>query len=809
MSQTVSSPLPEPMTFAEELALFPIFKGIPLSDLQRLNVRKPRPIRRGTTIFRQGDIVPYIYLVEKGEIELVRKDPSGKILRRIVRPGQVLGRLELDSPEGQLGTAKTLSTVQLILVDIPSLDRLRAQYPSLKSHFDRSDVIGHLRANPYFAVLSDLEIKWISDIIEVDEAEPGEIIYKNGDEAKEIIIVRQGRVKLESNKNQRWVSAGAVIGYKAVLAKTNYLHTAIVENKTAYFRLPGDDFLAVARLYPDHDWSSAPIPVESLLRRAPIFSNFTEEDIKRLAGFVMQVHYHLPHQTIVRAGKDDFYYYILARGSALLQMVDDQNEVISSSAIGRGASFGEGPLLFGDPSEVTVETMEPTDWVRIHRLDFQLFLEENPECRERLTLPPHLDHRLRTRVYLGDWQREDEEIISINRRHWIVLVKRMLIVAIVVAIQFIIATAFRFLTHTWHLGLNLLIMALYAVPWSIWILLDYLNDFHIVTTQRVIHQEKVILLKERRTSAPIDQIQNVDIERDFLARIFRYGHLVISTAATAGQIVFDHHPDPNRAYDVIVKEMTRVEKFGLSDRQEEIKRELQERLHLRLEERVDERALMESSTLRHIKNPRNLPLIRMLGLQQESGNRLVWRKHWFGLIRATFVPFLIVLLGLVLLFFSAINFLKLDFWPQVISIFITGLLTLAAFLWLWWNWEDWANDRYIVSDQLIERIIKKPLWFDEDRITLSLERVQNVEFNRPSPLAFLLNYGDVRIQTAASDGEVVFSFVPAPDEVQFEIFHRIKEYQENVEKRRQSEQKNDFVEWLEAYHKLVVQSRDR
>jgi membrane protein YdbS with pleckstrin-like domain len=171
----------------------------------------------------------------------------------------------------------------------------------------------------------------------------------------------------------------------------------------------------------------------------------------------------------------------------------------------------------------------------------------------------------------------------------------------------------------------------------------------------------------------------------------------------------------------------------------------------------------------------------------------------------TFPAFIFTLLSLAAVLTFALNPFHLSATAQFTTTGISILITGIALFTLWWRWEDWANDRYIVSDQLIERIIKKPLWFDEDRTTLSLERVQNVEFNRPSPLAFLLNYGDVHIQTAASDGKVVFSFVPAPDEVQFEIFHRIKDYQENMEKRRQSEQKNDFVEWLEAYHKLASQ----
>ena len=811
MPQPTPSQPPDPKAIARELQQFPIFRDVPLTELERLNASRPRPVRPGVTIFRQGNIIPYIYLVEKGEVELVRKDEHGRVLRRVVRPGQVLGRLELDAPEGQLGTAKTLTTVQFILVDIHSLDRLRSYFPALQSHFDRSDVIGNLRANPYFAPLDDTEIKWLSDIIEIETLEPNSNLYEIGEPALDVVIIRQGRVQLTAaNGQQRWVSAGSVIGFREVLTRTGRRHTATVRNKTVILRLPEDDLLAITQLHPDHQWLADPIPVEKLLRQAPIFRAFKTEDIKLLAGFVMQVHYHHAHRTIVQAGKPDPYYYILANGTALQQRFDEDGNQLSSITISRGASFGQESLLFGDNAEVTVETLSPTHWIRIHRQDFQLYMEENPESKELLGLTEQARSRLFDRIYLGNWQREDEEILSMRRRHWIVLVKRMGLLAATLFVHFIIAGLIKVFTGSWFAGINLTLAALYALPWSAWVVLDYLNDFHIVTNYRVIHQEKVVFIKETRVSAPIEQIQNIDIERDLLAQFLKYGNLIISTAATEGQLVFDYHPKPNEAYDTIVKEMTRIKKYGATGRQEQIQKQLQERLHLGLEERIDDRALIEPVKARKLKQPKNLPFIRLLGLQQEADNTLVWRRHWFGMLVTTFPAVLTAMAILGLFTFTVVdpfNILTNDVLQMIIAIFSAGSLGVSLF-WLWWRWEDWANDRYIVSDQLIERIIKKPLWFDEERTTLSLERVQNVEFSRPNPLAFLLDYGDVNIQTAATDGNVKFGFVPAPDEVQYEIFHRIKDYQENLEKKRQREQENAFADWLEAYHKLTTQEQN-
>ncbi len=811
MTEPTPASLPEHERLAQDLAKFHIFDAVPPEELQFLNAKQLKPIRRGITLFRQGDIISRIFLVQEGEIELIRTDPHGRTLRRIVRPGQVLGRLELDAPEGQLGSARTLSQVKLIAVDISSLVRLRSRYPALQSQFDRSDVIGHLRGNPYFAPLNDIEIKWISDIVEVGHAGPKTTLYQIGETAQDVVIIRQGRVRLLAKNKQRWVSAGSVIGYQAILNNTLRTHTAIVENKTIFFRLPKEDYLMIISMHPRHDWSLPPVPVEALLHRAPIFKNFTPEDIRLLAGFVMQVHYHTPHQSIVQAGKHDQHYYILAHGSALQQTVDEDDQVIASMTIGKGVSFGAESLLFGDPARETVETLEPTNWVRIHRLDFQLFLEENPTSKQRLALPEDLRHRLEKRIYLGSWQREDEEVLSIQRRHWIVLLKRLVKVFLLLFIQLIIASVIRLATGNWHVWLNVVIASFYALPLGAWIALDYLNDYHIVTTRRIVHQEKIIFIKERRTSAPIDKIQELSIERGMLAKFLRYGNLVIRTAATEGAVIFDYHPHPAEAHDIILKEMTRLKKFGLAEQQGSIQKQLQERLHLGLEERIDERALLDSTHVRKIKRPRNLPFIRLLGLQEEPGNRLVWRRHWFGLVRTTLPAFIATLISIFLLvvFAGGSLFSPLLAGGRAILTIVATIATGASLFWLWWQWEDWENDRYIVSDQLIERISKKPLWFDEQRTSLSVERVQNVDFRRPNPLAYLFDFGDVHIQTAAAEGLVTFGFVPAPDEVQFEIFHRIRDYQENMEKRRQREQKNDFIDWLDAYHKLVTREEEQ
>lgn len=802
---------PDPTALAKELARFPIFQGLSLHELQLIDAQKPAPLRPGIVIFRQGDVIPRIFLILKGQIKLEREEEGRPVLRRIVRPGQVLGRLELDAEEGQLGTATTLSQVELIAVNLDSLARLRARYPHLSSRFDRSEVIGQLRANPYFAPLSDIEIKWISDIVEIGEVEAGTELIPQGKPAGGLIVVRQGSLRLAREDASRWVSAGSVVGFQSILAREGCRYQVSAQRRTRFFFLPKEDFLALVRVHPNHDWAVEPIPVETFLAKAELFSSLEPTIMTHLAGFAMQIHFHRAHRTVVQAGKEDKYYHILVRGSALRQSLDALGQLTPAVTIGPGTSFGTRSLLFGEPANETVETIEPTDWIRIHHDDFRIFLAEHPEVEDQLNLSETLRAMMARFKERETWQGDDEIVLFKARRHWIVLARRLgMTIGPLALIHLIIVLIYAFLAGHWpSFWWQMIIAAFYAIPLAAWIIVDYRNDYHIVTNKRIIHREKLIFIRDRTRSAPIDQIQNLNIHRNLLGQFLRYGDLVISTAATNGDIVFDFLPNPSEAHRIVSEQMQRVETFARVEDLEHRQKELQARLHLGLEERIDDRALLDPPPERPRRQPKGLPFLHLLGLQEEANHRLVWRRHWIGLLRIT-IPAMAVMLisgfvgitmGLGIFFESLPGSVRWFF------IILAAMVFGVSMFWFWWNWEDWENDRYIVSDQIIERISKKPLWFDEERTTIGLERVQNVTFERPNPLAYFLDYGNVYIQTAAEQGLVPFKYVPAPADVQFEILSRMQNYQRNLERARLEREKEAFLEWLEAYHKLVAQEK--
>ncbi|MCX7852757.1 MAG: PH domain-containing protein, partial [Caldilineales bacterium] len=555
-------------------------------------------------------------------------------------------------------------------------------------------------------------------------------------------------------------------------------------------------------------WQKEPIEVEEVLRHAPLFQRLPSDRIARLAGYTMQIRYNQPYRPVVRQGIQDDYYYILVRGRALREQTNEQG-IRSSHTLEPGAAFGETALLLGASAEAQVTTLEATDWLRIHRRDFALFLDAYPEVFDQLNISNELRQQYQGLRRIFSWQDEGEIVLKKRRRHWIVLLRNVsgLIAAFLVLTALMAALQMVFpdpLEWVLYMGVNLLLFLA-----ALWIVVDYLNDYYVVTSQRVVHQEKVILVREKRTTAPLDKIQDISFSQFFWGRFFGYGDLIIRTAATKGQIQFRFVPNPQAVEKLIKDEMNRAKIGVRSENQDIIRRHLQDTLHLGLEERIERRALPDEKTPSPPSPSRSrfqrLQRLFGTGLREEQGHRLVWRKHWLGLLVHISLPFMVLLFSMILLIFAVIFAFNLAAPINFISMMLSLIFMTASSFWLWWNWTDWANDTYVVTDDLIEHTEKRPLFFEEKRNVTSMEKVQNVDFRRPNPLAYLFDFGDVVIQTAAQDGEIRFRFVPQPERVVNEIFARINAWHQRQMEQRQRQTQSEMADWLIAYHQLLTE----
>jgi signal transduction histidine kinase len=202
---------------------------------------------------------------------------------------------------------------------------------------------------------------------------------------------------------------------------------------------------------------------------------------------------------------------------------------------------------------------------------------------------------------------------------------------------------------------------------------------------------------------------------------------------------------------------------------------------------------------------RLLPSRPLFALRYAQGNQVTWRKHWVFLIKHIYLA-LPSFLGV-----TVFLFILLYRWPTTYGfslLLVLLLLWIAAFFWLWWGVEDWRNDVYILTERAVIDIVKKPLFFSEDRKQAPLDMVQNVSLRIPNPLAALLNYGDVVIQTAGPAGSLNFFGVSHPADVQREIFRRIESFNE-ARRRREMEQRNaELSTWFGEFYEEVYRKSE-
>ena len=179
------------------------------------------------------------------------------------------------------------------------------------------------------------------------------------------------------------------------------------------------------------------------------------------------------------------------------------------------------------------------------------------------------------------------------------------------------------------------------------------------------------------------------------------------------------------------------------------------------------------------------------------------RKHWYVLARSIFWPGL--LLSLLLGTVTTLSLFGIGIELTLGLVWVPSLL-LATILagWLLWNWYDWTNDYYVVTNRRAAHMERVALTSTR-RSEAPLTKLQDVLVITPGILAHLLGFGDVILQTAGATGQVVFQCLPNPDRVRERIFEMMTIAKEEV---RMEERQRIRAELLSQF-KLVEEEGEK
>ena len=784
------------------LQSMPLFEGFSAEELQELAELLKEQQRRfaaNQVIFHQGDPPLALYIIVSGRVHERGVDDKGKeVFRRTCGPGECFGRYAVVMDRPQRATARAVGDVQFLQLPSKDFSRLLARHPELRDRLLPLEVASHLRAMPVFRELSNEEVIHVAESVEEHALAPQEVILRAGQREPPLYLIAGGQVRLRIAGREEVLTVGNFFGGEGALKNKPSSESATALTSVELYALPDDELRWLLQAYPALRRALVRPDIVGRLRGTSIFAGLTDDQLRHLAGYVRWVHYPRGHMVTLQ-GQPGANFFILDRGEAVVRSADELGRDRPRGYMREGESFGETSLFVGDPHDVSVEATTPTDWLILHRNDFELAQSTRPDIKGQLKLRPETERRLKLRR--PPWLEPGEAVVEQIRRHPIIALRNL-------ALPFLIALVLLVLLIDGRLPppLGWPLMALDVLV-GLWAFVDWWNDSLVITPRRVTRWERIWPVYEGRREAPLRQVQDVRVARGLWGNLLNFGRLQIQTAATEGLIEFTFTPEPMRVQQLILDRVARARVPERAESRDIARRSLESRLDIGLELWVPSRAVPadteSGATSKPPRRPRGFKWTPWPWMTRVEDDRITWRKHWVRLLWRIWLPLLAC--GFLIYVAALVSLGRMPFIPSRLAFWVPWLvLAFLAFFWLWWEYTDWGNDVYIVTNERIIDVEKKPLFMAEERREASLGMVQNVNVRIPGPIAYILGYGHVYIFTAAEIGLFDFLFVPHPREVQAEIFRRIEAYRAREAQRRAAQRQAEMADWFEVYHRVIA-----
>lgn len=393
------------------------------------------------------------------------------------------------------------------------------------------------------------------------------------------------------------------------------------------------------------------------------------------------------------------------------------------------------------------------------------------------------------------WLTPEEPMLLVTRRHVYFLFTRLLFWGTLTLAAFAVPLYFAFTTvssSSFFLFLSILLLCIGGVI-CIWAGLEWTNDYIIITSRRVSSQRQMVGFYEGRQESPMDAVLSIGVDSSAWGRIIGFGSVTVRSYT--GDLRLEKLPEP----DLVSALLESARRQKEIERKHDDHARIRETLTHRLEDHgkpgtkpiADSRVKIDGL----IYNSGSLSdlLARFFNLRVVSQGGVTYRTHWMLLLKRTFLPALLLLLVALVTAGSAFGLITLLDETTLFILAIVGAITG----WGWWVYQyiDWYNDAYIITqDQLLD-ISRKPLGHEERR-SAPLKNIQTVEYKRNGIVGLLFNFGTVHIQIG--NEELSFDNVYNPSAIQREIYATFAAFNERIKMNEQQR----MADWIATYDEI-------
>lgn len=536
-----------------------------------------------------------------------------------------------------------------------------------------------------------------------------------------------------------------------------------------------------------------------VLAQVPLFSDLSPFEFKRFVRLFQPVA--LQENDIV-FGIDDSSdaAYVIFDGHISLFTEPDE-EIVPFATMKTGDIFGEEALLFDDPRDYSAIAVTDAVLLRLDLDNFLLMLDNLPNAEKLLDVS--ISSRKLSVEVISAWLQDDEYVHVMTRRHPAILFFKIIrpclaglfVIILSILLQWVWLPPGRFLGWvTLFIGLPL------CALWLVWSYADWRNDYFIVTNKRVVWIEKLALIRESRQEAPMRTIMSVGVSRTRLGSLLGFGDVVVSTYV--GMIRLQEIAEPEITAKLI--EVYWKQSNNINRRQEAqlMERKLQEKLDLPGDEMSNQDVNYALHTISTGQNkgpgfPRS-KFSNFFNLRYEQEGAIIFRKHWFILLKHSWLPLMLMLVVIIVGLTRLSG--KLDFLSLTPAMITVMIFFLAIFLWLLYVIEDWRNDVFMVTIDQVVDLDRKPLGKVRRR-SAPLENILSIEYERRGLWGYLFNYGTVYIDIGAT--KLSFDHVYNPSKVQEDVFFKMGERVEQKRQREIEAERERVSDWIASYHRRV------
>ncbi|MBI3152183.1 MAG: cyclic nucleotide-binding domain-containing protein [Chloroflexi bacterium] len=509
---------------------------------------------------------------------------------------------------------------------------------------------------------------------------------------------------------------------------------------------------------------------------------------------------------VIKYGDKADGFYMIYKGRVKVTVPGAEKKDRQVASLYTGDYFGEQALFENRNRTANIIASDHCTLLFLSRQGFESLLTQYEKLKPNFQVA--IKSRKLARTTNFKWLGKNEVIYFIARRHKIRLYQALLgpVLALFVPIALFAAGVISQATTPWALGVIALVGAL---GWGIWNWIDWSNDYYIVTNQRVIWLEKIIGLYDSREEAPLGTILSVGVESDALGRILDYGNVIVRTFI--GKLEFDHVDHPIQAADMIREYWERTKAITTRSQMDVMKDTIKQKLGMPLEKRpqVELTPVVQLDEEKAAKTPLwMLTFQKLFQLRVEEGGKVIYHKHWVILLQQGWRPFSLFLADIAFIIWRIVN-LALSPDLSLIRVNAAGtyspdtlVVTALMFLlpigaWLWYEYEDWKNDIFMVTNDEIFDIDRKPFG-KEERRSAQIENILSTSYARDGIIPIIFNYGTVKISVGGT--QMGFEDVMDPASVQADINRRRSA---RIAKKNEDAGKEDrerFATWLAAYH---------